>query len=615
MRVESSPIREKARALTERLANLPLEAPSAAPHRAEVRACATQLDELRTEYRRAPQLFDAEILGALKQAGQRAQRLEAAVRARDAEETLRTLFGYTSFRAGQREVIESVLAGRDTIAVMPTGAGKSLTFQIPARVLRGEAPSGRGTTVVVSPLIALMKDQVDALSEVGIRSAFINSSLDREARDREVERVLRGEIEIVYVAPEGIGASFGRILDRIDVRLIAVDEAHCISHWGHDFRPAYRSLAGLKKKFPRVPVLALTATATDAIVRDIADQLAMQSPAIHRGSFFRRNLRLHAVKKGQESGRTRDTRTTRDAILEIVRQRRGESGIVYCLSRKATEQTADHLSKHGVRATAYHAGMSADARARAQNAFRDDDVDVVVATIAFGMGIDKSNVRFVLHRDMPRSMEGYYQEIGRAGRDGLPSDCVLFYSWADVLAYDRILENTEEELAARLRGQSREMFRFAEQAGCRHQAIVGYFGEEIAPCVDACDRCGAPPLRRPVARTKIRVASPLDDDRRAHAEETDPAAGPRLSEENEALFGELKLLRKLIADRKKVPAYVVFSDATLVDMAKRRPRNTNEFLTVQGVGPLKSDAYGELFLHAIRTFSSTPRATSSPEDE
>jgi ATP-dependent DNA helicase RecQ len=404
------------------------------------------------------------------------------------------VFGHSAFRPGQREIVQAVLAGRDCVGVMPTGAGKSLTYQIPARLLGG-------TTLVVSPLIALMKDQVDAMARVGLRAAFLNSTLAPEERRERIRALRRGDLEILYAAPEGLEASVGGALEGVRLSLIAVDEAHCISHWGHDFRPAYRNLSGLRARFG-APVLALTATATSEVIRDIAGQLGMDDPLLVRGSFFRPNLRLHAVKKG-------DGVKAREAIVRLVRARRGESGIVYALSRKSVEDVASDLRRHGVRAAAYHAGLDADTRTKVQDAFQAGAIDVVAATVAFGMGIDKPDIRFVVHRDLPRSVEAWYQEIGRAGRDGQPSDCVLFYSWADVVSWDRILDGSDDpRVAAAQKRQARAVFRLVEEEGCRHAALVGYFGEAIAPCGDACDRCGAEPVAGRPARSAGGTARP-----------------------------------------------------------------------------------------------------------
>jgi ATP-dependent DNA helicase RecQ len=489
---------------------------------------------------------------------------------RTPDAVLRDVFGYETFRPGQRDVIEAVLAGRDCIAVMPTGAGKSLTFQIPARLMSG-------TVLVLSPLISLMKDQVDALQAVGFRATAINSSLPREEWVQRVEGLVRGDFELVYLAPEALHGSLRDRLRDAPLSLMVVDEAHCISQWGHDFRPSYRRLRGLREELGGIPVLALTATATRTVARDILRQLGMRTPAGYKGSFFRPNLVVRCRKKGEGN--------TRNEILSLIRRHEGESGIVYCLSRRSVESTTEFLRQRGVRAVAYHAGLSDSQRNDAQEAFARDDVDVVVATIAFGMGIDKSNVRFVIHRDMPTDIESWYQEIGRAGRDGLLSDCILFYSWADVKARERFLSEIESpELRREKREATIRLFRVADADVCRHRAIVAHFGEEIEPCGDSCDVCSGVSVTDQVAGSR--------PDRR-------PAVGTSSRSPSDPLFQKLRVLRKRLADEQGVPAYIVFSDQVLWDMIESRPSTPGQLLDVPGVGPAKLERYGDSFLRAL----------------
>jgi ATP-dependent DNA helicase RecQ len=394
------------------------------------------------------------------------------------EQKLKEVFGYDTFRPHQREISESFLAGRDTLAILPTGAGKSLCYQLPALVRDG-------LTVVVSPLIALMKDQVDQLTASGVAATFLNSSLDTAEARKRFAKLYAGEYRLLYVAPERLMLpDFLTKLSEWGMKALAVDEAHCISEWGHDFRPEYRRLREVRETFPDLPLLALTATATPRVREDIRTQLELRDPEIFIASFNRPNLNYRVIPKAKAAAQ----------VVKFAQERSEEAGIVYAQSRRAAESLAAALVEAGVKAAPYHAGLDADERARNQEAFLRDEVRVICATIAFGMGINKPNVRFVIHADLPKNVESYYQETGRAGRDGLPSECLLLYSRGDVVKYLRFFEEITDLQARReARTQLEKMTHFAEDERCRRVALLGYFGERwMEENCGACDQCLSP---------------------------------------------------------------------------------------------------------------------------
>ncbi|MEA2207180.1 MAG: ATP-dependent helicase RecQ [Blastocatellia bacterium] len=391
---------------------------------------------------------------------------------------LKQSFGYSEFRPLQAEIIRDALAGRDVFAILPTGGGKSLCFQLPALVQKG-------LTVVISPLISLMKDQVDALQAAGIAATFLNSSLQADEARARLRGLHNGEYRLLYVAPERLMLSgFLADLRSWKVKLLAIDEAHCISEWGHDFRPEYRQLADLRTHFPDVPLMALTATATERVRGDIVTQLKLRDPVCYLASFNRPNLNYRVLAKSKPY----------DQLIKFINDRPGESGIVYCQSRRSAESLSAKLNEDYVTARPYHAGLASNERSTNQELFLRDEVRVICATIAFGMGINKPNVRFVVHYDLPKNIEGYYQETGRAGRDGLPSECVLLFSAGDAVKYSRFID---EKISARERQIAREqlqlMVHYAESAECRRRVLLGYFGETLpGPNCGGCDNCIAP---------------------------------------------------------------------------------------------------------------------------
>ena len=400
----------------------------------------------------------------------------------DLREALQRYFGYTSFRGPQEEIIRTLLSGRNVMVIMPTGAGKSLCYQLPALL-------SPGTALVVSPLIALMKNQVDQMQAYDIAAVFLNSSLSRREYEEVKRACLRGETKLLYVAPETLlSESFGEVLSQMQLSFVAVDEAHCISEWGHDFRPEYRRIRHALRPLPTSPpIIALTATATPRVQRDILENLEITDAVVFRTSFNRPNLYYQITPK-------RSAQATLKEIVQYIRSRPGQSGIIYCHSRRRVEEVASTLQANHIKALPYHAGMDAAQRNQNQDAFLNEEVQVIVATIAFGMGIDKPDVRFVIHYDVPKSIENYYQETGRAGRDGLPADCILYYDYNDILKLDRFLKDKPASEREAIVFLLQEMAYFCETSQCRRKFLLQYFGEtyETNKCAGQCDNCRYP---------------------------------------------------------------------------------------------------------------------------
>lgn len=494
-------------------------------------------------------------------------------------------FGYTAFRPGQEELISQILRGRDVVGVMPTGAGKSVCYQIPA-VLTG------GLTLVVSPLISLMGDQVRSLKEAGIRGSYLNSSLNPRQQAIVLERALAGWYDLMYVAPERLAdPGFREFARKAEIPLLAVDEAHCISEWGQDFRPAYCQIAGFVECLARRPVVAaFTATATRQVERDIRTRLCLQDPAVVRTGFDRPNLSF-IVRKA----------TPKERLVYLQRflaAHRGESGIVYCRTRKRTDEVAAALRAEGWRAGSYHAGMGQDERSFVQKAFVQDDMPIMVATNAFGMGIDKSNVRFVINDGLPLTLEEYYQEAGRAGRDGEPASCVLLWSAGDIRLAHFLIDRTERpdgisDAAFRQRIKARErlfgsMVGYAESTVCLRRRLLAYFGDTSLP-EGGCGGCSVcVPALAELPKAKGASGARMQDV---------PDAWPE--DGAEELLQRLRALRKELADERHIAPYMVFSDATLRAFCRLRPRTPEELLSVPGVGKTKLERYGAYFLREI----------------
>jgi ATP-dependent DNA helicase RecQ len=586
---------------------------------------------------------------------------------------LESVFGYTEFRHNQEEIITHLLDGKDSIVLMPTGGGKSLCYQVPALCLPG-------VTIVVSPLIALMKDQVDALLLSGVKAAFLNSSQSSGEQSFILQQLRNNELKLLYVAPErlvGGEEQFLRFLQEMPVSLFAIDEAHCISQWGHDFRPEYRVLSQLKEKFPSIPIIALTATADALTKKDIIEQLHVTDYRVFENSFNRPNIYYYVKpKKGFY-----------DVLVDYLEEHKEDSGIIYCLSRAATEKLAEDLRGDGISAAAYHAGLEKTLRDERQDLFLKDDIRVMVATIAFGMGINKSNVRFVVHADLPKNLEGYYQETGRAGRDGLHSEAILFYGAGDVIKLRGFaqVENNPAQTQILLKKLD-QMVGLCETRACRRKYLLNYFGEDAPDYCGSCDNCLNKPeltestvIAQKILSTVYRVnqsfgmryvidilkGSNSEKIREAHKKLSVYGIGKdkpkeewahyirellhygylqnsggeyplmKLTEKSQAvlfkseavfltaplqvtiakepviyqqhsyekpLFEELKKLRNRIAHEENVPAYLIFSDSSLLDLSTYLPLTKNDLPKMSGFGAYKIERYGEPFLEKIQDY-------------
>ncbi len=589
-----------------------------------------------------------------------------------AKQVLSEVFGYQEFRVGQQEVIEAANANLDSVVIMPTGGGKSLCYQIPALVKEG-------LTLVVSPLISLMKDQVDQLKANGVAAECINSTMDRDALISVYSRMNAGTLKLLYVSPErALTRDFLDRLEDVQLALIAIDEAHCISQWGHDFRREYAALGELKQRFPYAPMMALTATADDATRKDIISRLQLEQPLEYLGSFDRPNIQYTLVEKHKPVSQ----------VIRFLSDQQGQCGIIYCGSRKKVEMLTEKLCANHIRAAGYHAGMDHDERAYVQEAFQRDDIQIVVATVAFGMGINKSNVRFVLHFDIPRNIESYYQETGRAGRDGLPAEAVMLYDPADMAWLRRTVDEKEDGPQKQVEAHKlNAMSAFAEAQTCRRQVLLNYFGEYSEKPCGNCDICLDPPkhfdgveaaqkalscvyrveqnygmgyvvevlrgmqnirIREnghdqlttygigrehshdywvSIVRQLIHKGLLTQNITRNSTLQLTPESRPVLRGElplqlavprldtsvrsakaeklisrhyDKKLFAKLRKLRKSIADEDGLPPYVVFSDATLIEMADILPTTNGEMLAVNGVGQRKLDKYADAFLNLIQ---------------
>lgn len=515
-------------------------------------------------------------------------------------QTLKQYFGYDSLRTGQEELINGILSGHDVLGIMPTGAGKSLCYQLPALMLNG-------ITLVISPLISLMSDQVKALNQAGVHAAYINSSLTENQIRMALSYASQGRYKIIYVAPERLNTP--RFLDfacNADISMLTVDEAHCISQWGQDFRPSYLEIAGFLTRLPRRPIVsAFTATATERVKNDIVASLGLNNPVTMVTGFDRPNLFFRVVTR--KGGSQKD-----NSIINYVKKHEDESGIIYCATKKNVDKLYTLLNEQGISAGRYHAGLSNDERKQNQEDFTYDRIRVMVATNAFGMGIDKSNVRYVLHYNMPQSLEYYYQEAGRAGRDGEEAECVLFFSKQDIMINKFLLQNkasagdvaSDMQKTANDQRKLQQMINYCETDKCLREFILSYFGD-TTPCI--CNKCS-------------NCVVVEDEEEETYVEtgkkRKKAAQLAGLNELGAALFEKLRSVRTELAAEKSVPPYIICSDKTLKDMCAKLPRDKEQLADVYGMGEQKIQNYGEAFVTAVNSFvADNPNPSGSTADE
>lgn len=515
-------------------------------------------------------------------------------------QTLKQYFGYDSLRTGQEELINGILAGHDVLGIMPTGAGKSLCYQLPALMLKG-------ITLVISPLISLMSDQVKALNQAGVHAAYINSSLTENQIRIALSYASQGRYKIIYVAPERLNTP--RFLDfacNADISMLTVDEAHCISQWGQDFRPSYLEIAGFLTRLPRRPIVsAFTATATERVKNDIVASLGLNNPVTMVTGFDRPNLFFRVVTR--RGGSQKD-----NSIINYVKKHEDESGIIYCATKKNVDKLYTLLNEQGISAGRYHAGLSNDERKQNQEDFTYDRIRVMVATNAFGMGIDKSNVRYVLHYNMPQSLEYYYQEAGRAGRDGEEAECVLFFSKQDIMINKFLLQNkasagdvaSDMQKTANDQRKLQQMINYCETDKCLREFILSYFGD-TTPCI--CNKCS-------------NCVVVEDEEEETYVEtgkkRKKAAQLAGLNELGAALFEKLRSVRTELAAEKSVPPYIICSDKTLKDICAKLPRDKEQLADVYGMGEQKIQNYGEAFVTAVNSFvADNPNPSGSTTGE